>query len=282
MCRALAVGCAALLLVACEPAPAASQDWQTVTSARQRADESSLDVHLRYGAGRLEVSPADGGEELYRVGIRYDAEHFTPITEYRPGRLEVGVEGASRGIRMGDGEGGEMSLQLSTGIPLDLDLDFGAVAADIELGGLDVRDLEIQTGASDTDLRFSSPNAVECERLDLDVGAAAFRAEGLGNANCGSLRLNGGVGDVTLEFGGVWRRNMAAEISMALGSLTLVIPEDVGVRVDRDTFLTGLDGQRMEERDGVHYSSNWESARYRLDIELSGAFGSVNIRWRNP
>lgn len=281
MFKPLVVGLAALVLLGCESAPASSQDWQTVTSSRQRSDEAALDVHLRYGVGTLVVGQGAAGGELYRVGIRYDAEQFDPLNEYRAGRLSVGVEGSRRGINVGDKEGGEMTLDLSPDLPLDLQLDFGAVAADIDLGGLQVRSLQIQTGASDTDLRFSTPNPATCERIELSMGAAAFRAEGLGNANCASLELEGGAGDVTLDFGGEWRGNMEAEVSMALGSLTLVVPEDVGLRVDRSTFLTGFEAQDLEERSGMYYSSNWESARYRLDVDLSGAFGSVNIRWRN-
>ncbi|MBW3552103.1 MAG: hypothetical protein KY466_01265 [Gemmatimonadetes bacterium] len=276
--RAL-ISAAALALMAAGAAEA--QDWRTVTSYRQRAEESRMDVHVRYGAGKLMIAPSLGGGELYRMGLRYDSDLFEPITRYRSGRLEVGVEGTGRSIKLRNSDAGELDLRLSPDVSMDLDLEFGAVEADLELGGLRVARLEIETGASDTDVRFSTPNPTECERLGISMGAATLEVEGLGNANCAAIDVDGGVGEITLDFSGDWRRSMEADITMALGSLTLIVPSDVGVRVDRETFLTGFDGRRFVKRDGVLYSENWESARHRLSIDMSGAFGSINVRWRN-
>lgn len=261
--------------------PAEAQDWRTVTSFRQRAEESRMDVHVRYGAGKLMIGSSAGASELYRVGLRYDSDLFDPITKYSGGRLEVGVEGTGRSINLKNSDAGELDLRLTPDVPLDLNLEFGAVEADLDLGGLRVARLEIETGASETDVRFSRPNRTDCDRLDISMGAAALEVEGLGNANCANIGVDGGVGDITLDFSGEWRRSMEADITMALGSLTLIVPSDVGVRLDRETFLTGFDGARFVKRDGVLYSENWESARHRLSIDMSGAFGTINVRWRN-
>jgi hypothetical protein len=271
----------AVLVLALSPAVAASQDWRNVTSLRQRSSETRLDVELRYGAGRLRLEPGPAGE-LYRVGIRYDADLFDPLTEYRAGRLKVGVEGGGRGIRVRGQQAGDMNLTLSPDVPLDLALAFGAVEADIELGGLRVDRMKIETGASDSRLRFSTPNPGECQGLELSMGAAAFRAEGLGNANCARIKTDGGVGDLHLDFSGHWRRDLAADVTMALGSVTLVIPEDVGVMVRRSTFLTSFDGRGFVQNGRDRVSENWDRATRKLTVELQGAFGTVNVRWTGP
>lgn len=273
---------AGLLLLALLPvSPADAQDWRNVTSFRQYAGEERLDVELRYGAGRLTVEPGAAGE-LYRLGIRYDSDVFDPLTEYRPGRLTVGVEGTGRSIRLRGREAGEMRLALSRDVPLDLALAFGAVEATLELGGLNVSRVKVETGASDTRLRFSEPNRAACDQFQLSMGAAAFRATGLGNANCDRIRAEGGVGDMTLDFSGQWRRDMSADITMALGAVTLLVPEDVGVVVRRSTFLTSFTGRDFDRRDRDHYSTNWESAQRRLTVDLQGAFGSVTVRRVKP
>ena len=64
------------------PVQARAQDWRNVTSFRQRAQESRLDVHVRYGAGMLSILPGGAGE-LYRTDIRYDSDTFEPVTDYR-------------------------------------------------------------------------------------------------------------------------------------------------------------------------------------------------------
>lgn len=273
----------ALLTLALVAVPAAlhAQDWRDVTSFRQRSGESALDVEVRYGAGELRIRQGTGGE-LYRVAIRYDADVFDPITQFGNGRLEVGVEGRGRGINVKDTQSGEMTLSLSPDVPLDMDLHFGAVEAELDLGGLRIRRLDMETGASDTEVRFARPNPIDCDRLDLSVGAAAFRMEGLGNANCTTVSVEGGIGDVVLDFGGEWRRNLDADVTMALGSITLIIPEDVGVRVNRETFLASFNAGDFDKRDGAYYSRNWETARYRMVLDVEGAFGDFNIRRGRP
>jgi hypothetical protein len=276
--RALIVAVLALVLV---PMSAAAQDWRTVNSFRQHAGESQLQVELRYGAGQLAVEPGIRGE-LYRVGIRYDADAFDPLTEYRAGRLKVGVEGGSRSVRLRNQQAGDMKLSLSPDVPLDLRLSFGAVEANMELGGLHVSRIKVETGASDSRLRFSAPNAIQCQRLELSMGAAAFRAVGLGNADCAHIKAEGGVGDMNLDFSGAWRRDMTADISMALGSVTVTVPSDVGVVVRRSTFLTSFSGPGFTKRDRDHYSDNWDRATRKLTVELQGAFGSFTVRRVEP
>ena len=269
------------VLLGVVPLQVSAQDWREVTSFRQRSDEPQLDVHVRYGAGKLVVQPGDTGE-LYRVGIRYDSNTFDPTTEYRNGRLEVGVEGRGEGLNLRNTESGRLTLSLSPDVPLDLDLDFGAVEADLELGGLRLSRVDVETGASETELRFSSPNPISCEALEIAMGAASFEARGLANANCGRIVFEGGMGDATLEFSGDWRRDMTADVTVALGSATLRVPSDVGVRVEKNTFLTDFSGRGFTKRDGAQYSENWETARRRLTVDLEGALGTVEVRWIAP
>src|SRR5690606_6572605 len=154
--------------------------------------------------------------------VRYDADSFLPVTEYEDGRLRLGVE-SKRGVKVrGRQHASRLDVALGPDAPLAIDLEFGAAQADIELGGLRIRRAEISTGASETTLRFSQPNPERLSVLDIEVGAAALRAEGLGNANVEQLTVDGGLGDVVLDFSGEWRGDMTADIDMGIGSLTLI------------------------------------------------------------
>lgn len=270
-----------VLALALTPVGTVAQDWRDITVFRQRADETRLDVKVRYGAGELLIRAGEPGE-LYRLNMRYDSDVFDPVTHYERGSLEVGIEGQGKGIRLRNTEAGELRLQLSPDIPLELDLDFGAVEADLDLGGLQVASLDVETGASDTEVRFGEPNRTACDRLKIAMGAAALAVRGLGNAGCSSMKIEGGVGDLTLDFDGVWSGDIDADITIALGSVTLLIPEDIGVRVDKDAFLTDFDRTGFYKRDDSYYSDSWETADRRLTVRMEGAFGSVAVRWAPP
>ncbi len=266
-------------LLAASPGRARAQDWRTVTTERRSAGEELLHVDLEYGAGELHLQPASS-DVLYRAKLRYDADSFQPVTDYEDGRLRIGVDNQRKGLKINKHNAGRLELALGSGVPLDLDLKFGAVQADIDLGGLRVRQAQISTGASETDVRFSSPNPEEMSSLEIEVGAAAFRASGLGNANIRRLDVQGGVANVTLDFSGEWQRDMEAEVQMGVGSITFRIPRDIGVKVTKKGFLASFDSEGFTKRDGGdYYSANWSDAGRHMNVDLDSAFGSVNVVW---
>ena len=147
-----------LMALVALPALASGQDWRSVTMSRQMSGEDELDVRVSYGAGRFKVAAAEQGL-LYRMQLRYDEETFEPRADYDDGHLRLGVESIGHSIRLGrNRSGGEMDLLLASGVPMRLDLEFGAVRADIDLGGLSLLDLELSTGASESTVDISEPN----------------------------------------------------------------------------------------------------------------------------
>jgi hypothetical protein len=271
---AVAATLTALTLLA--PLPLVGQDWNTKSYSRQVDGERSLRVDVEYGAGRLMIAPASAGT-LYRANLRYDAEAFTPEVTYTSGRVRFGIEGNNvRGHNMKEGQ---LDLRLTPDVPIDLDLAFGAADATIELGGLRLQNVEVHTGASRTELRVSAPNAVECRLLEIEVGAARFEARGLGNLNARRVTLEGGVGEVILDFTGEWKQDLNASIKMGLGSLTLRLPAGLGVKVVKGGLLASFDSQRLTKRGDVYYSQDWETATHKLSLDIDAALGSIRVEW---
>jgi hypothetical protein len=267
------------LLVLAAVTPALAQDWRTVTSLRQFQGEQLLEVNVEYGAGNLSISPASGNA-LYKATLRYDARSFKPVTQYANGRLRVGVEGGS--LKGRHVKSGRLDLTLGNQVPLDLDLKFGAVQANVELGGLRIRQLHVATGASETHLNVGARNPVRCTSIELEVGAAEFTATGLGNLNCENVKMAGGVGDVTLDFNGAWRVDAAVDIDMGLGSLTLRVPRGLGVSVQKTGVLASFDSQELVKRGNTYYSENWDNAGNRVTFNIDAALGSIRMVWVEP
>lgn len=261
------------------PAVASAQSWRTMTVSRQVDGQETLDVRVRYGAGELRLKPAPAGT-LYRMELRYDEDSFDPVAEFDGRRLSLGVDAHDGDIRLGkDRSAGSMELGLALGVPMALDLEFGAVRADLDLGGLRLRELALSTGASESSLDVSSPNPEVLRRARLEVGAADFTARRLGNLQAERLDVSAGVGEVTLDFSGTWRRDLAVTVEMGLGSLELRFPRGVGVRLVKRAFLTSLNADGMIKRGDAYYSEDWESAERRITVEVEAAFGSVDVVW---
>jgi hypothetical protein len=267
--------CALLAL----PTTTRAQSWRTVTMSRQSSGEKDLKVKVTYGAGRFKIHPADDGL-LYRMQLRYDEDTFEPVADFDGTRLELGVKGVGRSIHLGKSRsGGEMDLELARSVPMDLDLEFGAVRADVDLGGLELTRLELSTGASESTVDISEPNPAGMRKATFEVGAADFTARHLGNLNARSIEVDAGVGEVTLWFNGSWQQDASVDLSMGLGSLELRFPEGLGVRLRKDSFLASLDSQGLVKRGDSYYSLDWDRADRKVTIDLSAAFGSVKVLW---
>ena len=270
--RAIIAG--ALLALASQPA--AAQRWESSSLNRAWNGEENLRVDVEYGAGKLTVRPAGDGT-LYRAALRYDATSFEPRMSYDNGRLRVGID--SPELRGRNVEGGTLSLHLSPRALLNLDLAFGAAEANVELGGLHVEQLEISTGASMTQLSFSQPNRTEAESIELQVGAARMEARGLGNARAARLSVEGGVGEIDLDFSGEWSRDLDATVEMGLGKLTLRLPRGLGVRIEKDGLLASIDAEGLTKRGNVYITPGFDSAARKLTMDIDAAFNTIQIIW---
>lgn len=266
------------------PGVARAQSYQTVVESRRLDRADPLQVVVEFGVGRFRVGPADG-PQLYRVGLTYLDEHFDPDVSYEPedGILRIAVEGRNRGVNLGDVKHNRQRLDiaLTREIPVDLELSFGAVEADIELGGLSLRSARVHTGASETTIGFGEPNRVACDQLAMELGAAAFEAYGLGNSRCRSIEVKGAVGEIVLDFSGDWPAGteIRVDANVGLGEVRLRVPERVGVRLDVDRFLARLDLEGLTKRGSTYFSADYDRAPAKLIVNANAAFGSIAVVW---
>ena len=274
---------AAGLLVAglAPPAGLDAQRWKTVTAARQITNEDDLRVKVEYGAGALTIRRGDGGE-LYNAFFHFDEDLAVPETGYANGRLELGIssrEGGGFDFRDWPDES-SLDLELAPGVVLDLDVSFGAGRAELDLTGLAVRRLEVNTGASESVITVGETNTEAMASATINVGAADLRLHGMGNLNAELVTVKSGLGSVTLRLDGEWPRDGRLQVEMGLGALKLQVPRSLGVRLTRPgSFLASIETGGLEKRGGVHQSANWETAERRAEIEITTVLGSVDLEW---
>jgi hypothetical protein len=277
--RRAALPAAVLIALGASAPPAAAQDWRTETMSRQLAGQERLEIDLRNAVGTLRVRPANA-RTLFSMNLSYDAEVFRAVTEFDGERATLGLEGRDRDLRIKKGNRTpEMDVRLSPAVPLDLSLDFGAGRAEVDLGGLRLSDLDIETGASETRLDVSEPNREVLRSARIAVGAAQFTAERIGNLNAEQLSVDAGVGHVVLSLDGSWQRDLDIDVEMGVGAIEIRIPRGIGLKLVKESFLTALDAPGMDRDGDAWYSSDWTSAERRITIDVEAAFGAIDVVW---
>lgn len=270
---------AAAVLAGAVTAPLAAQTYRTTVETRRVT--GPLSVELAFAVGDLLVRPADNGTS-YRLALTYMEDLFEPTVRFDPdhGHLAVKLEGEQAHLDLDDVDASDQALDLALprGVPLDLDLSFGAIEAEIELGGLTLRSAQVRTGASETTVSFAAPTQGTCDRLEFAVGAAEFEALQLGNSGCRQVSLEGAVGEMHLDFTGRrWTGETRLHVKVGLGEVRISVPEDVGIRMNASRFLASVRQAGLVRRGSFFESPGFDAADGRLVIQVDAALGSIVI-----
>ncbi|HUF31348.1 MAG TPA: hypothetical protein VMM77_11920 [Gemmatimonadaceae bacterium] len=264
------------------PTLLSAQAWRTVTAERQSRAADTLRVRVDYTVGALSIGAASD-TILYRSRLRYDANRFEPVRTFdlASNTLRMGVRGDTDvPLRIGGGaEEGTLALELSRAHPVDLHLDLGATSAEIDLSGVAVSRLAINSGASEITLQFGTANPVAMHELTIDAGVARVEIRKLGNANADRMRITGGAASIDLDLSGAWQGERKLQVALTFGAATIRVPRGTGVRVKHSRVLGTFDATGLSQRDDAHVSDDWDTAKQRVVIDARTSFGTLNLKW---
>jgi hypothetical protein len=259
-------------------------EMRTVTIGRQfraaRDTASPMHVKVVYGVGSLHLAPADA-PWLYNVHLAYDRPDKAQNIRYDTAAHTLAIGGGPKSddIHIGnhnDSEDSDLRVGLARGVPLDMRVEFGAGDMVLQLGGLSVRDLAVSTGASDATVRFDAPNPVVLDHLKFEVGAAGFKAIGLGNAHAQTLDVEAGAGDVDLDFSGRWTADMTVDLTSALGAVHIHVPPGVVLEQTGGKVLIGSSDDRTGGASGAGRPQTPGGPLYHLRVHGTATLGSID------
>jgi hypothetical protein len=166
-------------------------------------------------------------------------------------------------------------------VPISFDIELGLGEGDFDFTGLSVKDLNLSAGASKVKLRFDKPNKSTIEDLNIEAGLSKFECKGLSNANFNHMKFEGGVGTYTLDFTGALTKEADVDIEVGLGSLTIILPENIGAKVLYEKNIMShldIDKDFTEQKENSYYTSNYYSAVGKINLHIDAGLGGVKIR----
>ncbi len=178
-------------------------------------------------------------------------------------------------------ESGRWSLRFSDAVPVSFDIKLGVGHGDFDLSGLLIKDLNLQTGASDVNMAFDQPNKSTIENLTIESGVSKFEGRNLGNANFRHFRFQGGLGSYRLDFAGAINTEVDVDIELGMGVMTIIVPPGMGARIYHEkNWVSHVDYDRdfRPTSDTEYTSDNYSDATAKLNIRLDTGVGSVHIR----
>jgi hypothetical protein len=275
------------LAAALLPVASGAQQWRTIESARQLTSTDATKVSVTFAGGKFDLSPLPG-KLLYQMQIHYDEQVADAVHEFDASshQLTLGMSHANMGWRslraMKNDEGGRMTVGLNPSVPMDLELDLGGAQAEVELGGMTLNSLKLQIGLAGSRVNFSSPNLAEMNGLVLDVGLGGVQVENLGNANVAEIKVSGGMGGISLDFGDRVMRDVKIKADVAFGGLKIQVPSSAGVTIQAETKLGSFNPQGFTKMNGAWFTPNWNQASTHVTIVSNTALGGLEVNHAGP
>lgn len=178
-------------------------------------------------------------------------------------------------------------MYLSDGKPYDLELDYGVGNAHVDLSGLAIEKLKINTGSADVNIGYGSrANQTEMDTLSVKVDLGSLLVENMNRSRARYTNAVVSFGNMTLDFSdGMPLTANHIQGSVGAGNLTIILPPDqtpVLVTIN-DSWLCSvkmpatLRKIRANTFANAAYSENSKNA---LTFDLDVSMG--NIIFRNP
>jgi len=240
---------------------------------------TSLKAEVNLGLGNLKVADSDE-EMLFELDIEYNGNSDKPEVDFsREGnsaRLRVDLEGKKGSGWWGDDN--RIDLLISPGAGLDARLITGVGENIVDLSELRVETLEIVNGVGSTEIYKDKPNEVECSSVEVTNGIGHLEMTGLGNYAFEDFSFHGGIGESTLDFSGEWKSVGDIQIKVGLGSLKVILPEELGVRIrSSKSFLSNIEMPDFDQIGNEYLSRNIEDAEKEISINLNTGIGEVRF-----
>ncbi len=245
-----------------------------ITEALPENNQES-EIKFNITGGEFYLNP--GSEVLANGTITYNVEKWEPEFTRRQNYYQIRQLNpfSVTGIPTNEVEN-TWDLALTSALPLDLSIEGGASKNVFNFSGMQLTNLSIIQGASDTMINFDVPNPQIMDEFTFTTGASSAEIYGLGHANFKTMIFQAGAGDYTLDFSGILRQDAIVNIQATVSNITLIIPAGMMAEVINEGTVSNINTEGTWLLRDDNYATLTEG-EFGLTINLDMAVGNVNL-----
>jgi hypothetical protein len=238
-------------------------------------------LRLDVDAGEVRVSRGQSENEL-RVHLLYTKKEFHHAFRFneQDNFLEIRFDKDGWLGHKDDKMTAELEIELPGDATIRADCKIKAGEVDMQLGGLRLADLALSVTAGEVNIDFDQPNRVEMESLTLNtkIGESKFRQ--LGNARFRDADLNGGIGEMTIDFSGAMLAAAVARVDLDIGETVIVLPQETGTKlaVSKFLFLSHIALPFNLHKEGrYYYTENYHDEDRGFQLRVNSGIGELRV-----
>ncbi|QQP14940.1 hypothetical protein FJQ98_11605 [Lysinibacillus agricola] len=204
---------------------------ETILVEKDKAER--LDVELQFGVGEITVEK--GAKDWVEGTAQYNIDKLAPKVKYdlrgKTGKVVIDHKGSTN-VRLGKIKN-TWDIELNEDIPMDLSIETGASDAEIDLQGLQLEKLDIETG----------------------------------------------IGDLSVNLGGDWKKSFETNIETGVGQTTVILPSKVGVKLTTEEGIgtSNIEGL-ISKGKGVYVNEAYDKADVVLEVNSELGVGDITFK----
>lgn len=281
---------AALVYAAFAPAVGIQpQGIETVTEnfSEGVGNAESAIIHLDIDRGELKIDSLNSSDNLIQIRSTHNQESSftasgssTRTVEFRLDSLN-NFPGFFFSGNFFNTETNQTDVNLSSRLPIDLNVDLGSGSADLDLSDLEIIELNAGTGSGKLTVRLPAGDYAS----DLGAGSGTITVT---TARDSSIDLEAGVGSGRIIVNISEGSRGELDLISGSGSITINFPVSIGVKL---TGTTGSGSVRVpsgfirtsgsdspgSSKSGTWESPNFDQAEYQITIVFGVGSGNIVI-----
>lgn len=261
--------------------------YETSEEMFQVSPDRTLEVILDVDAGEVIL---EKGSEPYAgmVIMKYTDREFREKIDMneKTNRVEITLQRRnwvkiSHRPREEGGTWAEVQVLLPYAVDILLDSRIKAGEARMTMDGIRLREFSINHWVGELSVFFNEPNPVEMDLLDITAKIGETRLVHLGNARFHRADINGGIGELQVDFTGDIQPESQARVDLDIGEASVIIPRHVGVGLNIGggfSFLSEKNLDRsFEKRGRTYYSEDYEESEDRFYLRITPGLGELTV-----
>jgi len=243
-----------------------------------------LFVSLKIDAGEIYVHKNDQPDQVF-ISVQYDEESDEIDIEFdeQKNELFISIDRDKWFKSWDDHRAPKLEVLLPFEVIIEMRNEIKAGEIQFVLGALKLKEFELRNFAGEVEVDFPNPNQIEMEFMDINVKVGETNLRRLSNARFRRAKINGGIGELDIDFSGDGLKSSRAEIDLDIGETSIYLPHELGVRFDSSTFgfltQSSIDYE-FDKKGRFYYSKNYESASRTMKISISSGIGELTVSYR--
>src|SRR5688572_22745554 len=262
------------------PTPAPNAAGAAAGSPSPAPEPLRLTVDLE--EGQFTVQPGPPGSQVQVQGMfspnLYELTEDRAAADGGPARTTIRFRSkAPAWARVLAGFGGEsgsrpqLTVIIPQDVPIELNLRLSMGESRVDLGGLALRNLDVEVSMGEHRIDFARPVTGELGRVRLDANMGNIAVSNLGNARALAVEASGNMGNLTADLGGAWQPGADPELQFShnMGELTVRVP--MGIRLDSDIRNEQGENQGSRTDSAERVDANAPHVRLRISTSMGGS-----------